>query len=94
VGKRFVSYAEQLRREGFREGFREGLREGIREARCTILRRQLVLRFDELPESVVARLKAAKAAQLARWAVRLVTATTLDEVFSRRTPPPAKLSKG
>ena len=45
------------------------IREGIREARFKILRRQLVLRFGALPKPVVARLKAAKSAQLARWVV-------------------------
>jgi hypothetical protein len=77
VEKAFVSYAEQLRREGRREGRSKGLREG----RGKMLLRLMNVRFGELPEAVVAQIKAAKSAQLDLWAERILDAATLDDVF-------------
>ena len=47
----------------------------------TVLK-QLRLRFQDLPEDVLARVEAATAEQLDLWAERILTAETLDEVLS------------
>jgi hypothetical protein len=84
VEKTIVSYADQLRREGRREGLREGSQKG----RCEILLRLLRLRFGELPEPIVVRVKAAKTSQLDLWAERVLSAPTLDAVFDPANSPP------
>jgi predicted transposase/invertase (TIGR01784 family) len=73
-----MSYAEQLRAEGRKEGIREGRRKAQRD----VLLRLLRARFGDLPEPAAARIKAAKATELAGWLDRVLDATTLDDVLS------------
>jgi flagellar biosynthesis/type III secretory pathway protein FliH len=68
---------EQGRQEGRREGRHEGRREGAREVLITLL----LSRFGTLPDDVVARVKVADTEQIDRWAERLLTASSLAEVF-------------
>lgn len=84
-----MTTAERLRaegrakglREGHREGHREGLATGRNEGRAALLRLQLEQRFGLLPSAVVARLGEATAAELERFAVRVLDARTLSDVF-------------
>jgi hypothetical protein len=46
-----------------------------------VLLRQLSLRFGNLPDSVHERVESADADLLMRWSERILTASTLDEVF-------------
>ena len=69
--KEIMSVADMLREEGRKEGER------------TILLKQLRLRFGELSDAIVARIHAARPKQLERWAERVLTARTLDEVLSK-----------
>ena len=52
------------------------------EGRVETLMRLLTLKFGALPEGAQARLRAASADQLATWTDRVLTATTLEEIFS------------
>lgn len=54
---------------------------GRAEGERILLRRQLVRKFGELPVSAEARLRSATEAELGQWAERILTATSLDEVF-------------
>ena len=47
-----------------------------------LLSKQLEKRFGPLPENIVERLKGASPTQLEAWGLRLLSAGTLDEVFS------------
>jgi hypothetical protein len=49
--------------------------------------RQLQRRFGDLPAALHERLAAAEAEQLERWADRLLSATSLAEVFAEETAP-------
>ena len=69
------------RLEGRVEGRVEGRIEGRVEGQAAMLRRQLTLRFGPLPERLEQRLVSADSDTLLRWAERLVSATTVDEVF-------------
>ena len=61
----FVSIADGLRMEG----------------KAGMLLRQLRTRFHRVPAAVKRTIKEANEAQLDRWAVRFVNASTIDEVF-------------
>jgi predicted transposase/invertase (TIGR01784 family) len=52
------------------------------EDRAETLARLMTLKFGALPDSAQARLQAASAEQLATWIDRVLTATTLDEIFA------------
>jgi len=65
----FVSMADWLREQGREQGERK------------ILLKQLRLRFGEIEEAVVERIRAAGLEQVERWAELVLTARTLDEVL-------------
>jgi ribulose-5-phosphate 4-epimerase/fuculose-1-phosphate aldolase len=73
-----MTYAEKLKQEGHDQGHREGQQEG----QCKMLLRQLTRRFGVLPEAVEKRIARAEAAELQDWALRVLDARSLDEVFA------------
>lgn len=58
-------------------------REGREEAREQLLLSQLRHRFGDLPAAVVARVEAGSSADVERWALGVLDARTLDEVFTQ-----------
>jgi hypothetical protein len=52
------------------------------EGQRTLLEKLLKLKFGELNATAEARLAAATSAQLVRWAERVLTAGSLDEVWA------------
>jgi hypothetical protein len=70
-----MTTAERLRAEGEARG----------EARASavLLRNMLVAKFGPLPAWVLDAIDAAEVDQLQDWALRLVTADRLDDVFGR-----------
>lgn len=73
-----MSLGEKLVQQGIEKGIERGVEKGQRE----MLVRLLGQRFGILPAAVTARVNAAGSAELARWAERILDATTLDEVFA------------
>jgi hypothetical protein len=74
VEEDFMTTADMLRAEGRNEGRAEGRAETL-----TQLQTQ---KFGPLPDSVVAKLHAASTEQLEGWTGRVLSATTLDEIFA------------
>jgi hypothetical protein len=70
------------RRAGRNEGEAEWRARGLAEGQATLLRRQLQLRFGVISPPVAARLEQATPAELTRWAERVLTANTIDDVFA------------
>jgi hypothetical protein len=64
------------------EGRKEGLDEGIREGQKKLLIKQLTLKFHELPDGILHRIRDADDAQIERWAGRVLVEQTLDAVFA------------
>ena len=52
------------------------------EGRIELLMRQVRLRFGLIPPPVEERIRAADRETLDRWADRILTATTIDELFA------------
>jgi len=69
-------------RSAERHGRAEGLAEGRTLGERLVLQKQLTRKFGELPAHVLDRLEGASEAELESWADRLLTASTLDEVFA------------
>jgi hypothetical protein len=67
--------------EGLEKGLEQGVKKGIRQGEAQMLLRQLTLRFGVLPQSAHAQVESADADTLLRWSERVLTASTLDEVF-------------
>lgn len=73
-----MSLGERLVQKGIEKGIERGVEKGQRE----MLLKQLVQRFGVLPAAVTARVNQAGAADLGRWAERILDATSLDDVFA------------
>ncbi|MCP5116474.1 MAG: DUF4351 domain-containing protein, partial [bacterium] len=71
---RYVTSIERLGRE-------EGVQEGILLGEATLLKRQLVHRFRDLPEWAERRLQEASREELEGLALRVVDAERLEDVF-------------
>ncbi len=69
-----MTLAEQLEARGRAEGKAEGER--------LVLVRQLMLKFGELSDADRERLANASEEQLLGWSERVLTATSLDELFT------------
>ena len=72
---------EKGHEEGHKEGHKEGRKEGQLLGERTLLRKQLVRRFGELPASVVVRLEQGSFEELELWAERVLAAASLADVF-------------
>ncbi|MBU0501475.1 MAG: DUF4351 domain-containing protein [Gammaproteobacteria bacterium] len=68
--------------EGRAEGRAEGRGEGRLEGGVRLLTRQLEHRFGPLPQAVHDRLAAASEGQLEAWGEAVLTAPSLDALFS------------
>jgi predicted transposase YdaD len=73
---------EQGRQEGRVAGRIEGRVEGQREGQARVLITLLTTRFGTLPAALTERIRNADCDQLDRWALRVLTAASLDEVFA------------
>jgi len=69
-------------RKGEKVGLRKGEQIGIRKGELAVLLRQLTSKFGPLPAEVIDRLERADVDRLLGWSERVLTATTLDEVFA------------
>ncbi|MFE7718014.1 DUF4351 domain-containing protein [Nocardia rhizosphaerihabitans] len=74
--------ADRLRAEGRVEGRVEGRAEGRVEGEAKVLIRQITRKFGIPSAQVADTVRSAGTAQLELWADRILTATTLDEIFA------------
>ena len=86
LAERVIEWTEEWKRQGVEKGRQEGLQEGRQEGRqegeATLLSRMLELRFGPLSEGNRAKVRAADADTLLRWGERMLTAATVEEVFT------------
>lgn len=73
----YMTTADMLRTEGRSEGRSEGRVEG----RAETLIRQLTFKFGDLPATTTERIHSASRDQLDTWALRVLTADTLDDAL-------------
>ena len=73
---------EEVLQEGKQKGLEEGRQKGLEEGKALLLRKQLEKRFGPLPDWAEARLEQVASDELERWAIRLLDAVRLEDVFS------------
>jgi predicted transposase/invertase (TIGR01784 family) len=78
VKEALMTLAEKWKAEGEAKGIAKGEAKG----RMETLRKQLTLKFGELPESAARRLASASEAELDRWVELVLAADTLDAVLN------------
>lgn len=75
---RFERVAQE---KGIAQGIEQGIEKGIGQGQARLLTRLLEERFGPLPEPQAARLQSSTPEQLETWALRLLDAASLDDVF-------------
>ena len=73
--------AEYFENRGLERGMQQGVQQGLREGERRVLLKLLTLRFGAPPDAALARIAAADAETLERWAERVLTGATLDDVL-------------
>lgn len=63
------------------QGRAEGRVEGLAEGEAALLSKLLTQKFGTLDSAALAKLQGASTTELERWAERLLTAASLDEIF-------------
>ena len=76
-------YKERMegRTEGLEEGKEQGLAEGLFQAQIALLSNQLQKKFGLLPISIQQRITTASYEQREAWALQLLDAQSLEELF-------------
>jgi hypothetical protein len=74
VARAAMTIAEQMRREGEAKGRAEG--------RAEILTKLMTLKFGAVAPGFVTRIEAGTSDELDRWVERVLTATSVDDVFA------------
>jgi predicted transposase/invertase (TIGR01784 family) len=66
---------------GLSRAHRDGVQQGRVQGKAELLQRQLTLKFGSVPADVAGRVASATDEELANWADRVLSATTLESVF-------------
>ena len=75
-------WEEQARKEGLEQGLERGLEQGLEKGRAGIVLKLLALRFGDLDEASVQRIRSASAESLDVVAERILTAHSLEEALA------------
>ena len=67
--------------QGIERGIEQGIKKGRNEGETHLLRLQLQQKFGALSPYMEERLQTAVQPELDRWATRILSATTIDEVM-------------
>jgi len=76
-----MRYVSSFERIAQRRGMAKGMEKGIGQGQAKLLKLQIQQRFGPLPMEVETRLRDAPPEQLEAWALRVLEAASLDEVF-------------
>ncbi|MFP7753719.1 Rpn family recombination-promoting nuclease/putative transposase [Thermodesulfobacteriota bacterium B35] len=75
-------WKEQGLRMGREEGLQEGIQQGLQQGTRQILKRQLRKKFGSISPDIEDRIRQADEDQLLEWSDRILTAESLDEMFT------------
>jgi len=73
---------QEAKERGEQQGREQGLQQGLQQGEASLLIRQLERRFGVLPDRTRDRVLAADMAMIEEWALRVLDAATLEEVFA------------
>lgn len=77
----YSEWEHRVTARAHRRGIEQGLEQGREEATRALLVRLMTQRFGPLPRKVSARIRRAGEASLMRWADRVLTAESIDDVL-------------
>ena len=77
-----VSTGERMMREAARQAYEQAYERGTTEGQRSLLLRLIVRRFGPQPAELAARVEAGSAADLERWAERVLEAASIEDLFA------------
>lgn len=80
--RKAMAYLTIWEEEAQAKGIQQGLQQGVQQGIERVLGALLASRFGALPEWAAARLHSASAEVLERWSVRVLDASSLEDVFA------------
>ena len=79
----YITSVERIGIEkGIQQGIQQGVAKGVGQGEAKLLRLLIQQRFGPLSDETEARLAQAAPEQLEAWALQVLTATTLDDIFA------------
>jgi predicted transposase YdaD len=78
-----LSTVDMTQTRVYKEAFLEGEYKGFLEGEFSLVYKLLETRFGIVPETILSRLKQANKERLENWAMALLSAKTLDDVFTK-----------
>ncbi|WP_245232503.1 DUF4351 domain-containing protein [Thiorhodococcus minor] len=80
--ERFIDQGlQQGLQQGIERGIDQGIEQGIEQGLARLLGMQIEQRFGALSPEVMERLRRASPSQLEAWGVRVLSASTVEEIF-------------
>jgi hypothetical protein len=81
----YITSMEQMGIDkGFKLGIKTGIETGIQQGEATILKHLLESKFSKVPKRYLELIEEAKTDALLRWANRLLSAKSVEEVFEEQ----------
>ncbi|WP_446009150.1 DUF4351 domain-containing protein [Candidatus Electrothrix sp.] len=92
LAERVVEWTKEWKQQGVQEGLQEGIKkgrkegrqEGVKEGESTLLLRLLEHKFGKVSEKYHLIVQSADTDSLQEYAERVLTATTMSEIFEKR----------
>lgn len=69
--------------EGMQQGVQQGIQQGVQYGEASLLRNILKAKFKEVPDAYIKKIDTADVDTLNRWAINLIHAQSLDEIFKQ-----------
>ncbi|WP_113908214.1 hypothetical protein [Aliidiomarina celeris] len=79
-----VEWKQNWKKEGLAEGMQKGLQKGKAEAQREMLLELLQAKFVHLPDVYVTQIEGASPAELKRWLMNTLQASTVEDVFKTK----------
>ncbi len=80
--ERIKEWEKELIEKGLQEGIKKGIEEGLEQGEAEVLIRSLERKFGEISPEYRQRIDDADSQQLLVWAERILSAETMDQVFT------------
>jgi predicted transposase YdaD len=77
-----MTWGERLEERGREQGRQEGRQEGRHEGQATLLLALIRAKYGQVPEAVESRVRQGREGELVRWAERILTANSIEALFT------------
>jgi len=80
---RYITSIERVRSKRERaQGVKEGMQKGVQQGQMELLTTQIIGKFGIVPDWARARMAEADEAQLNQWALRILEARRIEDLFA------------